>query len=114
LAPSALNRQIIKLEQQVACRLFERSAAGMRLTSPGEVFYHYVLKAQADLERALSEIDDLRGIRTGHVSVSCEEGLAKDVLPEVISAFRARHPRVAFSITVRDMPTIVSEVADWC
>jgi DNA-binding transcriptional LysR family regulator len=112
VAPSAVNRQVIKLEEQVACKLFERSAAGMRLTSAGEVFYYYVLKAQADLERALSEIDDLRGMRTGYVTVSCEEGLAKDFLPEVVANYRAGHPRVTFSITVRDMPTIVAEIAD--
>jgi DNA-binding transcriptional LysR family regulator len=112
VAPSALNRQVLKLEEQVGCKLFERSAAGMRLTSAGEVFYHYVLRAQADLERALSEIDDLRGVRCGHVTVSCEEGLAKDLLPEIVADYRAGHPRVTFSITVRDMPTIVTEITD--
>jgi DNA-binding transcriptional LysR family regulator len=111
-APSAVNRQILKLEEQVCCKLFDRSAAGMRLTAAGELFYHYVLKAHADLERTLSEIDDLRGVRRGHVTISCEEGVAKDALPEIVAAYREDHPRVTFSINVANMPTIVAAIAE--
>jgi DNA-binding transcriptional LysR family regulator len=111
-APSAVNRQILKLEEQVSCKLFERSAAGMRLTSAGELFYHYVLKAHADLERTLSEIDDLRGIRRGLVTIACEEGVAKDALPAIIADYREDHPRVTFSINVANMPTIVTAIAE--
>lgn len=111
-APSAVNRQILKLESQISCKLFERSAAGMRLTSAGELFYLYAMKAQTDLERTLSEIDSLRGIRRGHVTVACEEGVAKDTLPQIVVEYRSHHPRVTFSIDVANMPSIVSAVAE--
>jgi DNA-binding transcriptional LysR family regulator len=111
-APSAVNRQILKLESQISCKLFERSAAGMRLTAAGELFYQYAVKAQADLERTLSEIDGLRGIRRGHVTIACEEGVAKDTLPGVVVDYRVHHPRVMFSIHVANMPSIVSAVAE--
>src|ERR1700730_1808833 len=111
-APSAVNRKILKLESQISCKLFERSAAGMRLTSAGELFYYYAMKAQADLERALSEIDGLRGMRRGRVTIACEEGVAKDTLPAVLVDYRLHHPGVTFSIHVANMPSIVAAVAE--
>ncbi len=112
VAPSALNRQIIKLEEQIGCQLFERCADGVRPTSAGDVFHQYVLKAQNDLARALSEIDELRRIRRGHVSLTCEEGLAKDLLPGLIVGYREHHPHVTFAVRVRDMEGVVEEVGD--
>ena len=81
VAASAINRQILKLEDQMECKLFERLAEGVRLTAAGEVLYRYVLRLERDLDRAMSEIDDLRGLRRGHVSISCEDGIARDFLP---------------------------------
>ena len=112
VAPSALNRQIIKLEEQIGCQLFERCADGVRPTSAGDVFHQYVLKAQNDLARALSEIDELRRVRRGHVTVACEEGLAKDLLPDLVVAYRKNHPNVTFAVHVRDMEGVVEEVGD--
>jgi DNA-binding transcriptional LysR family regulator len=112
VAPSAVNRQILKLEEQIETKLFERVADGVRLTSAGEVFYRYALKAEHDLDRAVSEIDDLRRVRRGHVSIACEEGFAKDLLPDVIRSFHVRSPGVSFGVRVADMPSIVRQVIE--
>ncbi|MEN3362816.1 MAG: hypothetical protein V7606_90 [Burkholderiales bacterium] len=112
ISPSSVHRQLIKLEQQVNSTLFERSSDGVRLTAAGEVFYNYVLRAHHDLDRMMSEIDDLRGVRRGHVSVACEEGLGKDVLPQVLMPYRKKHPGVSFTLKILDMPGIVQGVAD--
>ena len=88
IAPSAVNRQIIKLEEQLTTPLFERSSKGLKLTAAGELFYRWVLKSQADLDQTIAEIGDLRGARRGHVVVACEEGIGKDFLPRVIQSFR--------------------------
>lgn len=111
ITPSAVNRQILKLESQMNCQLFERSAEGVRLTAAGETFYRYVQQTHHGLERMLSEIEDLRGIRRGHVAIACEEGLGKDFLPRVLAPFTAQHPGVSFSIKVTDMPSITHGVA---
>jgi DNA-binding transcriptional LysR family regulator len=110
VSPSSVHRQLVKLEAQVGSSLFERSSDGVRLTAAGEVFYHYVQRAHHDLDRMLSEIDDLRGIRKGHVRVACEEGLGKDFLPGVLTPYRAKYPGVRFSVTILDMPGIVEGV----
>ena len=112
IAPSAVNRQIIKLEEQLTTPLFERSSKGLKLTAAGELFYRWVLKSQAGLDQAIAEINDLRGARRGHVVVACEEGIGKDFLPGVIQAFRQTHRHVDFSVCVRDMQDVVAAVAN--
>jgi DNA-binding transcriptional LysR family regulator len=111
IAPSSVHRQIQQIEKQVGTALFERSTDGVKLTAAGEVFYHYVQRSQHDLDRMLSEIDDLKGMRRGLVSVACEEGLAKDFLPPIVAAYRTTYPGVRFSVKILDMPGIVKSVA---
>jgi DNA-binding transcriptional LysR family regulator len=112
VAPSAINRQILKLEDQLQVKLFERLAEGVRLTGAGEVLYRYARELDAGLDRALSEIDDLRGLRRGRISLACEDGIARDLLPPVLAAFHADYPRVTYALDIANGPEIVEAVAE--
>ena len=112
IAPSAVNRQILKLEEQLTAPLFERSSKGLKLTAAGEVFYRWVLKTHAGLDTTIADINDLRQARRGHVAIACEEGIGKDFLPAVISAFKLKHRHVSFTLEVRDMKGVVASVGD--
>ncbi|MDF0595316.1 LysR family transcriptional regulator [Psychromarinibacter halotolerans] len=101
VAASAINRQIIKLEDQLQCRLFERRSEGVRLTAAGEVLYQYVQRLDQDLERAIAQIDDLRGLRRGHVRIACEAAIGRDFLPPILAAFHADHPGVTYSVEIK-------------
>lgn len=100
VAASAVNRQILKLEEQLQCKLFDRGADGVRLSAAGEVLYHYILRLERDLDKAISQIDDLRGLRRGHVKVSCEDGIGRDFLPPILSRFHKEFPRVTYSVEI--------------
>jgi DNA-binding transcriptional LysR family regulator len=112
IAPSAINRQIIKLEEQLDSPLFERSSKGLKLTAAGELFYGWVLKVHTDLDTTVADIKDLRSARKGHVTVACEEGIGKDFLPAVIANFRHHHRHVGFAVQVHDMADVVAAVAN--
>ncbi len=112
VAASAINRQILKLEDQMECKLFERLAEGVRLTAAGEVLYRYVLRLERDLDRAMAEIDDLRGLRRGHVAIACEDGIARDFLPRILSDFHAEFPMVTFSVDVMAALGVMASVVD--
>lgn len=112
VAASAVNRQILKLEDQLQCKLFDRRAEGVRLTSAGEVLYNYVLKLERDLDRAVSQIDDLRGLRRGHIRISCEDGIGRDFLPKVLAEFHADFPGVTYTIEIASALEILDQVAN--
>lgn len=112
VAASAVNRQILKLEDQLQCRLFDRRAEGVRLTAAGEVLYNYILRLERDLDRAISQIDDLRGLRRGHVKLACEDGVGRDFLPAVLSQFHKDHPGITYSIEIASATDILKQVAE--
>lgn len=112
VAASAVNRQILKLEDQLQCKLFDRTADGVRLTAAGEVLYHYILRLEHDLDRAISQIDDLRGLKRGHVRIACEDGIGRDFLPPVLAAFHREFPRVTFSVEIASALDILHQVAE--
>ncbi|MBN9017647.1 MAG: LysR family transcriptional regulator [Rhizobiales bacterium] len=112
VAASAINRQILKLEDQMECKLFERLAEGVRLTAAGEVLYRYVLRLERDLDRAMSEIDDLRGLRRGHVAIVCEDGIARDFLPAVLAAFHREFPKVTYAVDVAAALGVMASVVE--
>ena len=102
VAPSAVNRRIQDIEDELGTPIFERLPRGMRLTAAGELFVRYIRGRSADLERVRSEIEELQGMRRGKVRVVASQALAPRFLPEVIRDFRATHPLVAFDVRIGD------------
>ncbi|AXK82968.1 LysR family transcriptional regulator [Pseudolabrys taiwanensis] len=98
VASSAVNRQILQLEQDIGLPLFERIATGVRLTAAGEVFARHVLFVLQDAERLSAELDQLVGVHAGHVTVAAAEGICMSVMPQVITALRAKAPRITVSL----------------
>ncbi|SON53916.1 HTH-type transcriptional activator CmpR [Hartmannibacter diazotrophicus] len=112
VVPSAVSRQILKLEDQLQCKLFDRMAEGVRLTAAGEVLYHYILRLERDLNSAISQIDDLKGLRRGHVRIACEDGIGRDFLPGILAAFHAEFPRVTYTVEIASSREILHQVAE--
>ncbi|MFT8245776.1 LysR family transcriptional regulator [Roseomonas sp. BN140053] len=98
VASSAVNRQILKLEDELGVRLFDRLPEGMRLTPAGEVLLRHVRDTLHDYDRLVAEIDGLRGIRTGHVRIAALDSLLLDLLPGALERFVAAYPAVTFSV----------------
>lgn len=111
VAPSAVNRQILKLEDQLQCKLFHRNADGVRLTAAGEVLYHYTLRLEHDLERTIATIDDLRGLRRGHIRIACEDGIGRDFVAPLLARFHERYPRVTYYVEVCSALDVLEQVA---
>ncbi|MGC3963455.1 MAG: LysR family transcriptional regulator [Rhodocyclaceae bacterium] len=98
VASSALNRQLLQLEDEIGFPLFERMADGLKLTAVGEVFSRHVISVLQEEQRLQHELDALRGIRRGELSVVSIEGVNADVLPTVLERMLTRHPLVRISV----------------
>ena len=102
ITPSALNRRILTIEDEMGIAIFERLPRGVRLSTAGELMIHNIRNHLADMERVQSQIADLSGVRRGHVSVASSQALLPYFLPEQIETYRSSHPGVTFSVFVRD------------
>ncbi len=100
VAPSAVSRQVAKLEESLGCPLFERQSRGMALTEAGERLAAWVHRAQQDTERVADEVRGLAGLRAGRVHVACTEGFAAGFMPQVMATFRQAHPGTSIHLRV--------------
>jgi DNA-binding transcriptional LysR family regulator len=102
VTPSALNRRILSLEDELGTPVFERLSRGVRLSSAGELLIHMFRRQLAEAERMKSQLADMSGLRTGHVSVACSQALLPFFLPHQIRDYRLAHPGVTFQVLIRD------------
>lgn len=116
VASSAINRQIINLENDIGSPLFERLPRGLRLTPTGEVLIRHVRDTLRNFDSALADIEDLRDLRKGTVAVAAVEGVAADFLPRVISDFHKSYPGIFFVVSIFEpdkvLATLRSNSAD--
>ncbi|MCT4656046.1 MAG: LysR family transcriptional regulator [Cohaesibacter sp.] len=98
ITPSALNRRILTIEEELGVEIFERHAAGVRLNLAGEIFLQHVRTQLADMERVRSRIADLTGLRRGHINIACTREVVRYFLPSKIRTYRDQFPGVTFSI----------------
>ena len=98
ITPSALNRRLLAIEEELRCPLFERMASGVRLNTAGELFLHHIKRQQIDLERVRSQISDLEGMRRGHVNLVSSHHAVADIIAPEMAKYRRAYPRITFSI----------------
>lgn len=100
IAASAIDRQIIALEEACQTPLFERHARGMRLTSAGEAAVLLARRWRADEERLDEELRTMRGEQFGTVRLGAMDSLANSILPDFVDAFSSRYPRIRFAVDI--------------
>jgi DNA-binding transcriptional LysR family regulator len=108
VASSALNRQVLDLEQDLGSALFERLPRGVRLTAAGEVFLAYTRQAISELKAVESQVEQLRGMVRGQVGVAAVESVASELLPSAITQFQASHQNVRFNVRIGAPDDLVS------
>lgn len=113
ITPSALDRRVQDLETALGTELFERHARGMRLTAAGEIFLHHVRAQRADFDRVRTEIEHLKGLRKGTVSIAASQALAFQVFPELLNRFRQAHPGIAFAVNICDHTAVVKALREF-
>ncbi|MCP8937700.1 LysR family transcriptional regulator [Alsobacter sp. SYSU M60028] len=110
VASSAMNRQILLLEEALGVSLFERRGRGLRLTGAGEMLLRHVRDTQRDFEGTLADIDLLRGVKRGRVAVASVESVAGGVLPFLVTSFAERFPGVEVGVTVTGSAAVAAMV----
>ncbi|WP_339530402.1 LysR family transcriptional regulator [Pseudomonas mucidolens] len=110
VASSAVNRQILKLEDEVGAALFERLPGGLRLTAAGEILTRHVTLVLQDVERIRGALEGLQDVQTGHVEIATVEGATVALLPAVLKRMRLRYPAVTVGVTVQGSQSIPAAV----
>ncbi len=98
VSPSAISRQIAKIEHELRAPIFDRRAQGMALTPAGEILKAKVEGMIREFNRVRSHIAALQDLQAGTVDVHCFQTAIESFLAPVLHAFQDRHPNVSFNI----------------
>ncbi len=100
VSASAIDRQILNVEAEIGMPLFERLPTGLRLTAAGEIMMAAGGRWQKSLAEVRAQIEDLRGLKRGHVEIAVIDALAKGVIPAAIHSLQSRYPGITIEVKV--------------
>ncbi len=99
VAASSIDRQILRVEKELAMPLFERHPTGLRLTAAGELLLHAANNWKKDFSRVLEQLDDLRGLRRGHVRIATIDAINRQFFSSMLKKVHVDYPNISFTLT---------------
>ncbi len=107
-----LSMQVIKLEQELGLKLFDRSKQPVVLTEAGEEIISQARKVLAETEVLKDMVESRKGVHAGELKVGIIPTLAPYLLPLFVQSFTKRYPRV--KLTVHELTTdpIITRLRD--
>ncbi|EIZ81048.1 LysR family transcriptional regulator [Novosphingobium sp. Rr 2-17] len=100
VSASAIARQILNVEADIGMPLFERLPTGLRLTAAGEIMMAAGGRWHKNMQDIRAQIEDLRGLKRGHVEMAIIDALAKGHIPAAIHAIQTRFPGITVDVKV--------------
>lgn len=102
LTPSAVSKQIGRLEDQLAVRLFNRTTRRLSLTEEGAAFFERASRILADLDDAAAAVSSLHTAARGRLRVTMPTAFGVIHLLPALPDFLARHPELTLEIDLND------------
>nr|ELR5041590.1 LysR family transcriptional regulator [Providencia stuartii]ELR5080513.1 LysR family transcriptional regulator [Providencia stuartii] len=100
---SNVSRSIKQLEQQLNCRLIERTTRSMRLTEQGDILLKQSQRLYEELDDTLDQISH-REILSGALRLTIPSEAGSLLLAEIIAEFALQHPKLAIHCDTQLMP----------
>jgi DNA-binding transcriptional LysR family regulator len=110
VASSAINRQILALENEIGAPIFERMSRRLRLTATGEVLIAHVRETLKGHQRVTAQIEAFKGLTRGEATIATMNGLAAGPLPRFLSGILEQHPRVLLRLRVLPFDQMINAV----
>jgi len=94
LSQPAVSRILHRLETRLGAKLFVRHPTGMELNAFGRALLPHAELLEAEMRRALEEIELLKGSATGLVRLGVVPSIATQLLPQVITSTLGKSPQL--------------------
>jgi DNA-binding transcriptional LysR family regulator len=98
IAQSALSNQVRRLEDELGVELLRRTTRSVELTEAGELVAARARVALSETEALRSEIDELRGLVRGRVTVGALLFGGELDIPAILATFTTRFPDVEVGV----------------
>ncbi len=99
LSQPSVSQAVRLLERELGTPLFDRDAAGARLTEAGRALLGPARQALHDRGLARAAVEEVAGLVAGTIELGCIPTVAADLVTPVVGAMRRRHPGVTLHIS---------------
>jgi LysR family positive regulator for ilvC len=110
ISPSALSRQIQKLEEEVGQSLFIRDNRSVDLTNAGRKLLPVALSMTSDWFSLRAELCEQTRELEGELRLFCSVTASYSHLPELLNDFRLRYPQIEIKLSTGDPAQAIDRV----
>jgi DNA-binding transcriptional LysR family regulator len=96
--PSAVSQQLRRLEIEVGQPLLQRLPRGVRPTEAGALLAAHAHRVEAQLSAAAADLDEVAGLRRGHLAIGTFPTVGSSLLPLVVRRFKEKHPQLKLTV----------------
>jgi DNA-binding transcriptional LysR family regulator len=112
LTQPSVSSLIHGLVDELKYELFERRGTKIILSPEGVVFLRRTREALAVIEGTQDEIDEIRGLKKGKISVGGSTLAATSFLPVAVQAFKKQHPGVEVVLKIQRSGNLEKKLLD--
>ena len=112
LSPSAISRQLQRLEESVGHTLIERDKRKVRLTPAGRHFLDYARKAVDDWQQLRSELNTNHASLSGEISVFGSVTASYSMWAQILPKMRESFPGIEIKLRTGDQADGIEHVLD--
>ncbi|WP_285768734.1 LysR family transcriptional regulator [Peribacillus sp. SI8-4] len=94
----AISKMIKNLETELGVELFDRSRKQLILTDAGKVVLEQAKLIDKAFRNLETEVDNLLGLKTGHVRIGLPPIIDASFFPQILSRFHEQYPNITFQL----------------
>jgi DNA-binding transcriptional LysR family regulator len=100
MSQPAVSFQIKALEEDLQVSLFQRGDKKVMLTEAGRLLYPEAKQMIRHYNRIKAGLDDLKGLKTGHLVIGASTIPGEYLLPILIGGFKEKYPGIIITLKV--------------
>lgn len=98
LSAQAVSKSILRLEESLGVRLFERDGRRVRPTAYAELFLPHARTIAAETDKFRADLGDMLGGRSGRLRIGVGPSAAADVVARAVIALSAKSPNLLLRV----------------
>jgi LysR family hydrogen peroxide-inducible transcriptional activator len=107
VAQPSLSQQVLKLEEDLGAKLFDRLGRSVRPTEAGRAFLPHARSILSQMESARSSVADTCADVRGSVAVGAIPTIGPYLMPRYTTAFARKYPEAKLRIVEETTPVLV-------
>jgi LysR family hydrogen peroxide-inducible transcriptional activator len=110
VAQPSLSQQVLKLEEDLGAKLFDRLGRSIRLTEAGRAFLPHARSILHQMESARSSVAEKCADVRGSVAVGVIPTIAPYLMPRYTAAFAKKYPEARLRIVEATTPVLIESL----